>query len=436
MPPTEEGPALAAALRKAAWRIVPFLLLLYVLAFLDRVNLSYAKQSFLRDTGLGDEAYAFGAGIFFLAYALFEIPSNLILHRVGARVWLCRIMVTWGLISAATMFAHSARSFYLLRFLLGAAEAGFFPGVILYLTYWFPARTRYAILGSFYFGAPLSQIFGGPLSGYLLELNGRCGLQGWQWLFLVEGALAVPAGVWAFFYLTDRPERAAWLPEAERSALVRRMESEHQGIEAIGGRHTLAALARPRVLYFGLIYIFIQATTYGVTFYIPSQIAGLFGRETGLWVGLVSAIPWLCALAAVFLLPLWARRTGRRAWVAGGALAVAAAGIAASACGSPVFGLIALSVATAGFMGAQPIFWTFPTGELTGAGAAGGIALVNSVGALGSFGATNLRAAAERLGGTPLAGLAAMAAVTALGAVLMFSLSEPPAVPAPLPPRE
>ncbi|HEX3728747.1 MAG TPA: MFS transporter [Opitutaceae bacterium] len=424
MPFTEESPALAAALRKAAWRLVPFLLLLYVLAFLDRVNLSYAKQAFLRDTALGDRAYAFGVSIFFLAYALFEIPSNLILRRVGARIWLCRIMVTWGLISASMMFAHSARSFYLLRFLLGAAEAGFFPGVILYLTYWFPARTRYAIFGAFYFGAPLSQVFGGPLSGYLLELNGRAGLQGWQWLFLVEGALAVPAGIWAFFYLTDRPERAGWLPDGEREALVRRMDSEHRGIEAIGGRHTLAALGQPRVLYLGLIYIFIQATTYGVTFYIPSQVAALFGRETGLWVGVVSAIPWLCALAGVFFLPRLARRTGRRTWVAGGALVVAAAGIAVSASVGPVCGIVALSIATAGFMGAQPVFWTFPTGELTGAGAAGGIALVNSVGALGSFGAPNLRAAAERIGGSPLAGLAAMAAVTAVGAILMLSLSD------------
>jgi sugar phosphate permease len=429
VPSTEEHPALAAALRKAAWRLVPFLLLLYILAFLDRVNLSYAKQSFLRDTGLSDGAYAFGASIFFLAYALFEIPSNLILHRVGARVWLCRIMVTWGLISAATMFAHSAHRFYLLRFLLGAAEAGFFPGVILYLTYWFPARTRYAILGSFYFGAPLSQIFGGPLSGYLLELNGHGGLQGWQWLFLVEGALAVPAGIWAYFYLTDRPEGAHWLPDAERAALAQRMDSERRGIEAIGGRHTLAALAQPRVLYFGLTYIFIQATTYGVTFYIPSQVGALFGRETGLWVGIVSAIPWLCALGAVFVLPRLARRTGRRSWVAGGALLLAAAGIAVSASVGPAIGIAALSLATAGFMGAQPVFWTFPTGELTGAGAAGGIALVNSVGALGSFCAPNLRAAAERLGGSPLAGLLAMAAVTAIGAVLMLSL--PDSAPAP-----
>lgn len=419
---TEADSPLASAERKAAWRLLPFLLLLYVLAFLDRVNIGYAKQAFLHDTGLSEAAYAFGASIFFIAYALFEIPSNLILHRVGARIWICRIMVSWGIISAATMAAHTAVRFYALRFLLGGAEAGFFPGMILYLTYWFPSRRRAAILGLFYFGAPLSQIFGGPLSGWLLDLHGRGGLAGWQWMFLIEGALAVPAGVWTYFYLTDRPRQARWLSEEERNALVAATEGEQHAIERIGGRHTLAALRQPRVVHFAIVYILMQTATYGVSFYLPSQIAGLFGRQTGLWVGVVSAIPWACALIAVSLLPRLAAATNRESVVAGLAMAVAAVGIVLSAGHGPIVGLVALSIATAGFIGAQPVFWILPSSELADAGAAGGIALINSVGAMGSFFAPNFRAWAERTWASPTAGVLALGLATAVGAVLVFSL--------------
>lgn len=425
----QSGDALESALRKAAWRLLPFLLLLYILAFLDRVNIGYAKQAFLADTGLSDTDYAFGASVFFIAYALFEIPSNLILHRIGARIWMCRIMVTWGVISAATMFAHGVRSFCVLRFLLGGAEAGFFPGMILYLTYWFPARRRYAILGLFYFGAPLSQILGGPLSGWLLDLHGAAGLKGWQWLFLVEGALAVPAGIWTFFYLTDRPHQARWLTDEERAALAAATDSERHAIEAVGGRHTLAALRQPRVLHFAVTYILMQVATYGVTFYLPSHIGELFGRQTGLWVGVVSAIPWACALIAVYFLPRLAGKTGAGSTVAGVAMAVAAVGIMVSAVHQPMLGLAALCLATAGFIGAQPVFWTYPSAELADTGAAGGIALINSVGAVGSFCAPNLRAWAERLWGTPTAGILALAIATAIGAVLAFSLGNRTRIP-------
>src|SRR5512137_2834070 len=213
--PAARGPdLLAGAVRKAAGRLLPFLLLLYVLAFLDRANVGFVKETLLAETGLSEAAYAFGAGVFFAGYALLEVPSNLILHRVGARVWLCRIMVSWGIVSAAMMFAWTPAVFCVLRFLLGVAEAGFFPGVILYLTYWFPSRERGRMMGLFYFGAPLAFIFGGPLSGLLLECNGLLGLRGWQWMFLVEGLAASAAGVWTYWHLTNRPADAAWLSEA------------------------------------------------------------------------------------------------------------------------------------------------------------------------------------------------------------------------------
>ncbi|MBC8126041.1 MAG: MFS transporter, partial [Gloeobacteraceae cyanobacterium ES-bin-144] len=324
------SPPLKSAIQKAARRLLPFLLLLYILAFIDRVNVGYAKQALMRTTGLSEAVYAFGASIFFIGYALFEVPSNLILHRVGARVWMCRIMVTWGLISAAMMFTTSAATFYLLRFLLGVAEAGFFPGVILYLTYWFPARNRGPMMGLFYFGAPLAQIIGGPLSGLLLDMDGMGNLHGWQWMFLVEGLMASVVGVWTFRYLTDRPAEAKWLTESERRALQATLDAEETEKATHGARNFLSLLRHPRILYFGLIYCLIQMSVYGVTFYLPSQVARLLGRETGLVVGAVSAIPWACALVAAFAVPRLVGRFGSRQRIAAGALAMAGLGIAVS----------------------------------------------------------------------------------------------------------
>lgn len=420
---TEED-LLAGAVRKAARRLLPFLLLLYILAFLDRVNIGFAKQALLRDTGLGAAAYSFGAGIFFIGYALFEVPSNLIMHRVGARVWMCRIMVSWGLISAAMMFVTSAPVFYVLRFFLGVAEAGFFPGVILYLTYWFPAKNRGAMMGWFYFGPPLAQILGGPLSGLLLEMNGRGGLHGWQWMFLVEGLLATAVGLWTYSFLTNRPAEARWLSAAERTSLQARLDAEDRAKHDLDKSTAARPLRRSRILYFGFIYCLIQMSVYGVIFYLPAQVAQLLGREVGFAVGLVSAIPWVCAFIAAYLLPRLASRCGFANRVAAGALFVAGIGIAASTSGVPLYALIALCLATAGFIGAQPVFWTFPTNELTGAGAAGGIALINSLGAVGGFLAPNLRTFAETATASSSAGQYVLAAITVIASALMLSLRE------------
>jgi MFS family permease len=424
--------ALDRAVARARRRLVPFLLLMYVLAFLDRTNIGFAKDAFQASAGISTTAYAFGAGIFFLAYAALGVPSNLILHRVGARLWMCLMMVTWGIVAGATMFVSGDLSFYLARVLLGAAEAGFFPGVILYVTYWFPRRDRGQILGLFYFGAPLSFIFGSPLSGMLLELHGFLGLDGWKWMFLIEGLLASAVGVWAWFYLQDRPAAIVpWLAGDEKAALTAALDAEARLIETEGVKDMGAAFRNSRVWQFVSIYFLIQASVYGVIFFLPTQVAALLGVKVGLEVGFVTAIPWICALAATFYLPRLADRIDRHRSLAVLTLAVSGLGIAVSAASGPAVALVALCFAAAGFIAVQPIFWTFPTSYLGGTAAAAGIALINSVGGLGGFVAPNIKAWADAWLGAP-AGLYALAATTLIGAAGIFFLRRPPsAVPPP-----
>ncbi|WP_457589022.1 MFS transporter [Ensifer canadensis] len=418
------SPALSATINKVTKRLLPFLLLMYVLAFLDRANIGFAKKAFQVDTGISDAAFAFGASLFFLGYALFEVPSNLLMHRIGARIWMARIMVTWGLISAAMMFAHDETTFYILRVLLGIAEAGFFPGVILYLTYWFPSSARGRAMGLFYFGAPLAFIFGSPLSGLLLEFQGWGGLHGWQWMFMVEGLLASVVGVWAYFYLDNKPDDAKWLTDAEKETLSAALSAEDNVKQVHGPSGTLGALKDGRVLYFALIYFLIQMSVYGVVFYLPTQVANLLGTKVGLTVGLVTAIPWICAILATYVLPRWSDHTGERGLFAGGILVVCAIGIAASvASSSPLLSMIALCFAAAGFISVQPIFWTLPTGYLGGVAAAGGIALINSLGSLGGFVAPNVKTWAEATFVSSSAGLYLLAGTTLIGALLLFALA-------------
>ena len=417
----------APLLAKISWRLLPFLLLMYIMAFLDRANVGFAKTAFQADTGISNAAFAFGAGIFFAGYALLEVPSNLIMHRVGARIWMCRIMLTWGLVSAAMMFAHDETTFYVLRFLLGVAEAGFFPGVILYLTYWFPAAHRGQAMGFFYFGAPLAFIFGSPLSGLLLEMNGVAGWHGWQWMFMVEGLMAMAVGAWAYFYLDNRPVDAKWLDGEERRLLLEMLEREER---AKGNQHhsLLAAMCQPAVLYLALIYLLIQASVYGVVFYLPTQVAGLLGAKVGLLVGVVAAIPWVCALLAAWLIPGIADRTQQYRRVACATLVMAAVGMAVSVSfSSPLVGIVALCFAAAGFISVQPVFWTFPSNTLSGSAAAGGIALINSLGAVGGFVAPIAKNWAETSFQSPAAGLYLLAATTLLAAALILGVRIRPA---------
>lgn len=417
--PTSE--ALAPTVRRVTRRLIPVLLLMYILAFLDRSNLGFAKAAFQADTGLSDAAYALGAGIFFLGYAALEVPSNILMRRLGAKIWLARIMISWGIVSALMMLAQTEGTFYVLRVLLGITEAGFFPGVILYLTYWIPTQFRGSVNGLFYFGAPLAFIFGGPLSGMLLDLDGLGGLQGWQLMFIVTGALTVAVGIWAFSYLDNGPANAKWLNDSERSILVAALDAEDQVKADHSPKGALRALANPKVLYFCVIYFTIQMSVYGVTFYLPTQIAKLVGAKVGLGVGLMTAVPWGIAMLATFLLSRLADRTGKRRLVASASLTAAAAGIFASALtDNPVMGLAALSLGAAGFISVQPVFWTLPTGMLVGAAAAGGIALINSIGSLGGFVAPIAKTWAEASFG-PNAGLFLLAITAFLGAVLLFN---------------
>jgi MFS family permease len=421
---------LERAIRRARGRLLPFLLLMYILGFLNRTNIGFAKDALRISAHISNAAYALGAGLFFLSYAAFEVPSNLMMHRLGARVWMTRIMVTWGLVSAAMIFTTGEWSFYALRLLLGAAEAGFFPGVILYLTYWFPNRSRTAIIGFFYFGAPLAFIFGSPLSGYLMQMPDVAGLHGWQWMFLSEGLMTVAVGIWTFWYLHDRPSDASWLTTEEKDALSASVAEEDQARLRHGPVAFTAVLGNLRVMSFTVIYFLIQMSIYGVIFYLPTQVAALLGVKVNLEVGLVTAIPWICALAATRVIPRLAERTGRHRSIAAVTLAISGIGIAVSASASPVLAIVALCFAAAGFIAVQPLFWAFPTSYLGGAAAASGIALINALGSLGGFLAPNVKAWADRDFGSPHAGLFTLAATTLFGSFLILLALRHASVPA------
>ncbi len=416
---TTSTTTLAHVIRKVTARLIPILLLMYILAFLDRSNLGFAKAEFQADTGLSNAAYALGAGIFFLGYAVLEVPSNLLMRRVGAKAWLARIMISWGIVSALMMFAVNEPSFYALRVLLGIAEAGFFPGVIYYLTHWIPVEHRARVNGLFYFGAPLAFIFGGPLSGLLLDLDGLGGLHGWQLMFLITGVLTIIVGLVVIGYLPNGPKDARWLTEDERSTLLAAMESEDGWKEEHSPRGALRALANPGVLYFSVIYLTIQLAVYGVTFYLPTQVAGVVGQQVGFVVGLITGAVWTLAIVGVVIATRVADRTGRRRTIAAVALALAAVGILLSVILSqPVLVLLALAVGAAGFIAVQPVFWTLPTSFLVGAAAASGIALINSIGSLGGFLAPIVKNWADGVWGAA-GGSIMLAVIAAFGAVLI-----------------
>ena len=410
-------------LRKLTRRIVPFIMLLYFIAYLDRVNIGFAALTMNDDVGLSAAAFGFGAGIFFIGYFLFEVPSNLILHRVGARVWIARIMLTWGIISGAMAFVQGPMSFYVLRFLLGAAEAGFFPGIILYLSYWFPARHRAGVTAMFMAAVPISIAIGSPISGALLLMDGFLGLKGWQWLFLVEAAPAVILAGVVLVFLTDRPEKANWLDDEERQWLVDEMQREEKEVAQEHGTHSvLRALANPWVLSLALIYFGTSAGLYTVGIWSPQIIAqhGLGPFATGL----VNAIP---PILAVLAMVLWARhsdRTGERNGHVFIACLVAAAGLAIAGYSSGLIAVVlALVLVSAGVSSAKPPLWSIPTQFLTGAAAATGIATINSIGNLGGFAGPFIIGWLKDQTGGYRAGLLSVAATLVFSAALVLVLA-------------
>jgi ACS family tartrate transporter-like MFS transporter len=374
-----------ATMTRVTWRLLPFLLLLYIISWLDRVNVGFAKLEMNADLGLSNTMYGIGAGIFFIGYAAFEVPSNAMLVRFGARLWIARIMITWGLISAGMMFVRGEWSFYIMRFLLGIAEAGFLPGIIYYLSQWFPREQRAKAVSWFMIGIPLSIVFGGPLSGWLLGFDGKLGLHGWQWLFLIEGLPAVFLGFVVLGFLTEKPADAKWLAPEQRAWLSERIQAEHVDAQA---RHKLnfrAALGHPTVWLLALIMFCCQTGSYGLTLWVPTIVKGLSGF-TNLEVGFISAVPYIAAALAMILIGSSSDRSGERFMHLAIPTAIGALGFIATAMiESPWPAIIALSVAAAGDYGTRGPFWALPGRFLTGEGAAAGIALINSFAAIGGF---------------------------------------------------
>ena len=397
------------AFRKATRRLIPFLFLIYVVAYLDRVNVSFAQLQLEDDLGFSDTIFGLGAGIFSLGYVLFGVPSGLALNRFGARRWLAAIVMVWGVLSAATMFIEGAAGFYVLRFLLGVAEAGFFPGIILYLTWWFPERERTRVLALFLTAIAAAYVAGGPLSGALLELDGLAGLDGWQWLFLVEGLPAIGLGLVTLRYLDDRPEQADWLEPDERSFLAgevaREQELKEAGIES-GLRD---ALRSGQVWLLGLIYFILLATGFGLTFFVPDLVQERTGYSD-FAVGLLAAIPYGGATAVMLWAARAAERRGRRRAFLIALSLLGAAGTALTAyASSPLLLTVSITLAAVGLLSAIPLFWALPTAFLSGTAAAGGIALIAAVGNLGGFAGPAFTGVTEDSTGgfeTPLTGLA------------------------------
>ena len=366
---------------------------------------------------MSDTAYGIGAGIFFVGYFLFEVPSNLILHRTGARVWISRIMITWGLVSAATMFVTTAWQFYLARFVLGVAEAGFFPGIILYLTQWYPPSRRGRILALFMTAVAISGVIGGPVSGWILStMAGVNGWAGWQWLVLLEGLPSVVMGVAVFVYLDDSIAQARWLPEEERALLIRNVRDQQGGADH---PTILATLKSPQVILFSALYFCLVMGLYGISFWLPQLIRTMGVQEPGR-IGLLSAIPYLAATVVMVAAGRHSDRTSERRWhLVTGAL-VGAAGLVVAGLFSTnlVLGLSAMAVATAGVLAAAPLFWTLPTAVLRGASAAAGIAAINSIGNLAGFLSPYLIGVARDATGEATFGLYAIALFLLIGAAL------------------
>ena len=398
-------------MRQVAWRIVPFICLLYVLNILDRANVGFARLKMQGDLGLTKDAFDLGYGMFYVGYILFEVPSNLLMRRFGARRWIARIMITWELVSAATLFARDLWTFYALRILLGIAEAGFFPGIILYLSDWFPNRQRAKMTAFFMLAIGLSNVLGNPASGWIMDhFDGANGWHGWQWLFLLEGLPTSLVGVAVLVYLQDSPRNATWLSNEQRQWLVEHLAEEDRQRQALHGPDRWEAMLQPRVWLLIAIYFTVAVGTNAGGAYFPTLIEEQYKSATKFQIGLLTALPHLCAIVAMSLIGISSDRSGeRRLHLAGSAL-LAAGGWSFVAWGpSPEVALIGLCLAQSGMMSMLPVFWTLPSVFLSGVAAAGGIALINSVANIGGF-----------FGATILGrhGLWSMAAILLLGSLL------------------
>ena len=410
-------------MRKISWRIIPFIMLLYFIAFLDRVNVGFAAIHMNEDVGLSPSIFGFGAGLFFIGYFLFEVPSNLALEKFGARLWIARVMITWGLISGAMAFVQGPTSFYILRFLLGAAEAGFFPGIILYLSYWFPAKSRAQVTALFMAAAPISVALGSPISGALLEMDGLAGWHGWQWMFVLEAIPALILGVVVLFYMTDRPEKAKWLDAEEREWLSGTMNAERAAKDKAGASHSiLKGMTDPRVLALSLVYFGTSAGLYTLGIWAPQMLNAL--GLTSFQTGLVNAIPPIFAVMAMYTWSRHSDRTGERSWHVVLACLLAALGLVLAGGTEGLVGvMLALCLVNLGISAAKPPLWAMPTMFLSGSAAAAGIATINSIGNLGGFVGPSVIGWVRGATGSFAGGLYVVAAALVVSAALTLLLS-------------
>jgi MFS transporter, ACS family, tartrate transporter len=408
-----------STIRAISWRLIPFLVMAYFFSYLDRVNLGFAALTMNAELKFSPTVFAWGAGIFFIGYFIFEVPSNLALEKFGASRWIARIMVTWGIISALMALVTGVWSFYGLRFLLGVAEAGFFPGIILYLTYWYPAEYRARFLAAFAVAVPVSTVIGAPVSGLLLGLDGALGLKGWQWLFIIEGIPSVLLGIVTWFYLTDRPEKAHWLTAEQKAWLSSRLQAEIAAKQAARHLSLGQALASPKVIALSLIYFGFVAALYGMQFWLP-QIVKAFGL-TNAQTGFVTAVPYLFGTLAMIL---WARHsdaTRERVMHIGAPLLLTALALGVSSyITDPTMTMVVLTVAAIGVFCTFGVFWTLPTAWLSGTAAAGAIALINSIGNLAGFGGPYLIGWVKEATGSTSTGLLVLAVLPLIGGILVF----------------
>lgn len=409
-----------AAYAKVTWRLLPFLFICYVAAYLDRVNVGFAKLQMLSDLKFSESVYGLGAGIFFIGYFVFEVPSNILLHRVGARLWISRIMVTWALVSAASLFVKTPATFYALRFLLGVAEAGFFPGIVLYLTYWYPSARRGRMNALFMVGIPVAGVLGGPLSGWIMQaLNGAQGLSNWQWLFLLEALPSLVLGIVTLFVLPNGIRAASWLDERQKQLLEENIASD-------GCAHAEASLrsivSNGRVWRLAAIYFCCMMGLYGASFYLPTLVKAA-GVKDVLDVGLLTAVPYAVAIVSMILVARSSDRRNERRWHLAMAAVAAAAGFYASTLhtGNLALALFTLSLGTAGVLSMMPVFWTYPSSVLTGTAAAAGIAMINSIGNLAGFVSPSIIGWMKDVTHSTNAGLVIVAAALFVGAVLTLT---------------
>ncbi|MFD7008463.1 MFS transporter [Rhodococcus jostii] len=425
-PPSGDPAIQALVMRKVARRLIPFLALAYFLNYLDRTNIGFAKLTMSEDLGLTSTMYGLASGLFFIGYVFFEVPSNLAMHRFGARRWIARIMVSWGLVAALMAFVPNATWLYIARIALGIAEAGFFPGVILYLTWWFPRAMRVRLVGLFMLALPISQALGAPVSGAIVQYgHGFLGLEGWQVLFLAEGIPTMLLGVAAWFYLTDRPKQAAWLTHSERTWLDTTMTAE----QTDDGDHgsVRKSLRDRRVWALGSVYFSLSFGLFALSFFLPTIVAGFaetFDTKFSIFeTGLIVAVPYTIGAIAMLLWSRHSDRSRERVWHVAGAMILAGVTIpVALYMNSPLMAMAVISITAIGIFGAYPVFWYLPSSFLTGKGAAAGIALVNTIGACAGLMAPYLMGWLLDLTGSSRTGLTLVGVVMLIGAAILLSL--------------